>query len=65
MLAKQVALKLGVAPRTLCDYEAAGVIRPRRDAYGRRVYTEADIEACRAHMATRKMHRVRDESCEA
>ena len=61
MFAQEIALKLGVAPRTLLDYEAAGVVTPRRDNYDRRVYTDADLAAIHDYMATRKMHRQRRE----
>jgi DNA-binding transcriptional MerR regulator len=63
MLASEAARKLGVAPRTLIDYEAAGVFTVRRDQCGRRVYTEVDLAAIRAHMERRAMHRQKALSC--
>lgn len=60
MRATDVALRLGLNPRTLLDFIHAGVITPARDRHGRWVYTEAHIEAIRAHMATRKVRRAPD-----
>ena len=59
MFSSEAAKKLGVAPRTLFDYEAAGVFTARRDQHGRRTYTESDLAAIRVYMATRKMHRTK------
>jgi hypothetical protein len=59
----EVAKLLGVSQYTIYGYEQLGIVSPKRDRSGYRRYTDAHIEAIRAHMATRKMHRqARDES---
>ena len=60
MLAKEAALRLGLSPRTLLDYQRRGVITPLRDRFGRWNYTEAHIAAVRAHMASRAVHHIPD-----
>lgn len=43
-----VAARLvGVSPRTLRSYEAAGLIEPQRTEGNRRLYSDADIERVR------------------
>lgn len=41
----------GCAEGTLRRLEARGIIHPTRDSAGRRLFTEADIAAARAHLA--------------
>jgi MerR family transcriptional regulator/heat shock protein HspR len=43
------ARAVGVAPDTLRDYERRGIVAPVRDSSGRRLFSEADIEAARRH----------------
>jgi len=57
MMAGEAARLLGISPGKLGDYERMGVFTARRDQTGRRIYTEADLVAIRAHMAQRVMHR--------
>lgn len=38
---------VGLSERTLRDYEAKGLITPRRDASGRRLYADSDITQIR------------------
>lgn len=54
MRATDVALRLGLNPRTLLDFIHAGVITPARDRHGRWVYTEAHIKAISEHIARRQ-----------
>ena len=49
MLAQEIALKLGLSPRTLLDYQHKGIIKPRRDRHGRWLYTDEHITAIRSH----------------
>ncbi|MCD6351950.1 MAG: MerR family transcriptional regulator [Armatimonadetes bacterium] len=43
-----VAARLvGVHPQTLRAYERRGIIKPKRSAYGQRLYSEADLERVR------------------
>ena len=37
------------------DYQ--GIVRPRRDPWGRRLYTSSDIESVRRHLIARRTQR--------
>ncbi|MEU8393164.1 MerR family transcriptional regulator [Micromonospora sp. NPDC048843] len=47
MLIGELAERAGTSTRTLRDYEAHGLGRPRRSANGYRVYDEADLRVVR------------------
>lgn len=50
---REAARRAKVAPNTLLHMEERGLITPRRDARGWRVYTKADIDAARSLLHTR------------
>jgi DNA-binding transcriptional MerR regulator len=45
----QAARQSGYAEATLRDLDRRGIVCPRRDASGRRLYTAVEIERLRAH----------------
>lgn len=49
------ARQASVAEDTLRRYEQLGVIHPARDSSGRRIYTEADVQAAREYRARQKL----------
>jgi MerR family transcriptional regulator/heat shock protein HspR len=44
---REVAEKLGVHPRTVQYYEREGIVTPRRDRTGARIFSQADIDRMR------------------
>lgn len=46
------AAKAGVATATIRQYANAGIVSPIRDANGRRLFTEQDIEKARRYRQT-------------
>ncbi|GAB7038663.1 TioE family transcriptional regulator [Catenuloplanes niger JCM 9533] len=54
-----VAHRLGVTPATLRKWEAAGILTPRRDRTGQRIYDEDDLrDAQLAHLLRRGGYRL-------
>ena len=47
------APRVGVSSKTLVEYEACGLIKPKRTSRGIRLYTDADIAAARRIHAAR------------
>ncbi|MDQ0370638.1 DNA-binding transcriptional MerR regulator [Catenuloplanes indicus] len=55
----EVAYRLGVTPATLRKWEAAGILTPRRDRTGQRVYDQDDLrDAQLAHLLRRGGYRL-------
>jgi DNA-binding transcriptional MerR regulator len=40
----EISTSLGLHPQTLRNWERRGIIRPRRDWAGRRVFSDEDVE---------------------
>lgn len=57
MKATEAARKLGLKERTLRDWEAKGVIHPKRDSTGARIYTQEDLK-----VLANRLKRGRDEA---
>ena len=50
---REAARRAKVAPNTLINMEERGLLTPRRDERGWRVYTKADIDLARTHLRQR------------
>jgi hypothetical protein len=50
---REAARRAKVAPNTLLHMEERGLLNPRRDERGWRVYTKADIDLARTHLHVR------------
>jgi DNA-binding transcriptional MerR regulator len=42
---------------TLRRLDAEGVVTPTRDPWGRRLFSQADVEAVKAHLARKRLSR--------
>jgi DNA-binding transcriptional MerR regulator len=55
----KAAASAGVSADTMRRYADAGIIKPLRDSSGRRLFSEADIERAKQHIAKATQRGVR------
>jgi MerR family transcriptional regulator, copper efflux regulator len=53
----EICSELGIHPQTLRNWESRGLITPKRDWAGRRIFSDGDFEKIKSIIQERKNHR--------
>ena len=51
----EAARQVGVAERTLRDYDKRGIVKPTRDSAGKRLFSKTDIQRAKTYRSQKEL----------